>query len=63
MGYEALGRATKDEYVESRNIMDKFLGRNSVFKPAVIIVDDKAGAFAPAIFCSVVFLQKSGLLN
>ncbi len=39
-GYEALGRATKEEYVKSRNIMDKFLGRPSIFKPAVIIVDE-----------------------
>ena len=40
-GYEALGRATKEEYVKSRNIMDKFLGRPSIFKPAVIIVDNE----------------------
>jgi len=40
-GYEALGRATKEEYVNSRNVMDKFLGRPSIFKPAVIIVDEK----------------------
>jgi lysine 2,3-aminomutase len=40
-GYEALGRATKEEYVKSRNIMDKFLGRPSIFKPAVIIVNNE----------------------
>jgi len=39
-GYEALGKATKDEYVNSRRVMDKFLGRSGIFKPAVIIVDD-----------------------
>lgn len=39
-GYEALGRATKEEYVNSRIIMDKFLGRTGIFKPAVIIIDE-----------------------
>jgi len=39
-GYEALGRATKQEYVNSRNVMDAFLGRANIFKPAVVITDD-----------------------
>ena len=40
-GYEALGRATKQEYVNARDVMDDFIGRSNVFKPAVIIVDEK----------------------
>lgn len=39
-GYEALGRATKEEYVNSRYVMDRFLGRPGIFKPAVIIIDE-----------------------
>ncbi len=39
--YEALGRATKEQYVKSRKVMDKFIGRPNIFKPAVIIVDDE----------------------
>lgn len=39
--YEALGRATKEEYKEATKIMDKFLGREGLFKPRVIIIDEK----------------------
>lgn len=39
--YEALGRATKQEYEEAVEIMDAFIGRHGVFLPKVIIVDDK----------------------
>lgn len=38
--YEALGRATKDEYLEAVKIMDKFIGRKGVFVPKIIIVDE-----------------------
>jgi lysine 2,3-aminomutase len=39
--YEALGRATKQEFEQSVTIMDLFIGRKGVFLPRVIIVDDK----------------------
>jgi lysine 2,3-aminomutase len=38
--YEALGRATHEEFVEAVKIMDKFIGRKGVFLPKVIIVDN-----------------------
>jgi len=37
--YEALGRATRSEYNQAVNIMDKFIGRKGVFVPKIIIVD------------------------
>jgi len=37
--YEALGRATRPEYEEAVTIMEKFIGRESVFRPRVIIID------------------------
>ncbi len=39
--YEALGRASKEEFAESVKIMDKFIGRKDVFLPKLIIVDEK----------------------
>jgi len=39
--YEALGRATKQEFEEAVTIMDAFIGRKGVFLPKIIIVDDK----------------------
>ena len=37
--YEALGRASRHEFREAVEIMDKFFGRSGVFLPKVIIVD------------------------
>jgi len=37
--YEALGRATKQEYNEAVKIMDKFIGKKGAFLPKVILVD------------------------
>lgn len=37
--YEALGRASREEFDESVKIMDQFIGRKGVFLPKVIIVD------------------------
>ncbi len=37
--YEALGRATRNEYSNAVKIMDAFIGRKGVFLPKVIIVD------------------------
>lgn len=37
--YEALGRASRHEFREAVEIMDKFIGRPGVFLPKVIIVD------------------------
>lgn len=37
--YEALGRATKEEFDEAVTIMDAFIGRKGVFLPRIIIVD------------------------
>jgi len=37
--YEALGRATREEFADSVKIMDKFIGREGVFLPKVIIID------------------------
>jgi lysine 2,3-aminomutase len=39
MRYEALGRATKEEYEAAVAIMDSFIGREKVFLPRIIIVD------------------------
>lgn len=41
VNYEALGRATKDEFEDAVKIMNKFIGRKGVFLPKVIIVDKK----------------------
>lgn len=38
-GYEALGRATREEYNIALEIMDKFIGRQGVFMPKIIIID------------------------
>ncbi len=38
--YEALGRATSDEYENAVKIMDKFIGRKGVFVPKIIITDE-----------------------
>lgn len=37
--YEALGRATRKEFREAVDVMDRFIGRPGVFLPKVIIVD------------------------
>ncbi len=37
--YEALGRATRSEFREATAIMERFIGRQGVFMPRVIIVD------------------------
>lgn len=37
--YEALGRATREEYDEAVRVMDTFIGRKGVFLPRIIIVD------------------------
>lgn len=42
--YEALGRATEQEYQEAVAMMDKFIGRPEVFKPCLII-HDKNGKY------------------
>ena len=39
--YEALGRATPDEYYESLKIMNNFIGREGVFRPKLILIDEK----------------------
>ncbi len=39
--YEALGRATPEEFTEAVSIMDKFIGRKGVFLPKVILVDNE----------------------
>jgi lysine 2,3-aminomutase len=39
--YESLGRSSQKEYLESVDIMDKFIGRKGVFLPKVIIVNEK----------------------
>ncbi len=39
--YEALGRATREEYEEAVRIMDKFIGKPGAFLPKVIIIDEK----------------------
>ncbi len=39
--YEALGRATPEEFHEAVKIMDKFIGRTGVFLPKVILVDNE----------------------
>lgn len=39
--YEALGRATKEEFLQAIEIMENFLGKKDAFLPKVIIVDEK----------------------
>jgi len=39
--YEALGRATREEFEEAVGIMDQFIGRKGVFLPKIIIVDEE----------------------
>ncbi|MCP4716252.1 MAG: hypothetical protein GY868_14130 [Deltaproteobacteria bacterium] len=39
-GYEALGRATQAEYDQARKVMDSFIGKRNIFKPAVIIIGE-----------------------
>ncbi len=39
--YEALGRATKQEFDHAVKIMDSFIGRKGVFLPKIIIVDEE----------------------
>ena len=39
--YEALGRATRQEFDEGVQIMDTFIGRQGVFVPRIIIVDQQ----------------------
>jgi len=39
--YEALGRATPKEFEEATEIMDRFFGKKGLFKPRVIIIDEK----------------------
>lgn len=39
-GYEALGRATLDEYNQAVGIMDRFIGKTGVFLPKLIITDE-----------------------
>ncbi len=38
--YESLGRAKKEEFEQAVKIMDKFIGREGVFLPKVIIIDN-----------------------
>ena len=38
--YEALGRATHEEYQEAVKIMNQFIGREGVFRPRVIIANE-----------------------
>ncbi len=39
--YEALGRASREEFEEAERIMNSFIGRAGVFLPKVILVDEK----------------------
>lgn len=39
--YEALGRATQEEFEEAVGIMDSFIGRSGVFLPKIILVDQQ----------------------
>lgn len=41
LNYEALGRATYEEFADGVKIMDRFIGRKGVFVPKLIIVDRK----------------------
>jgi len=39
--YEALGRATREEYDEAMEIMNKFIGRKGCFYPCLNIIDEE----------------------
>ncbi|HLN53442.1 MAG TPA: KamA family radical SAM protein [Lentimicrobium sp.] len=40
-GYEALGRASKEEFEQATEIMERFIGKPGAFLPKIIIVDSK----------------------
>ncbi|MEG1556657.1 MAG: KamA family radical SAM protein, partial [Bacteroidales bacterium] len=42
--YEALGRASQEEYDEGMEMMNKFIGRKNVFRPNIIIIDQNGQA-------------------
>ncbi|MBR9702431.1 KamA family radical SAM protein [Candidatus Woesearchaeota archaeon] len=39
--FEALGRASRKEFLHASQVMDRFIGRPDVFSPSVIIVDEQ----------------------
>lgn len=39
--YEALGRASREEFEEAERVMDAFIGQKGVFLPKIIIVDEQ----------------------
>lgn len=39
--YEALGRATRQEYNQAVKVMDKFIGKKGYFVPKIIIIDEE----------------------
>lgn len=41
VSYEALGRASMEEFIHAEKVMNTFIGRKGVFRPKVIIVDEK----------------------
>ena len=57
--YEALGRATRDEYDEAVKIMDAFIGRKGVFVPRIIIVDDGGNYIETTNRTSLPYFERS----
>lgn len=64
--YEALGRATAEEFENAVNIMDAFIGRKGVFLPKVIIVDENGNHLSTTNrtkLPSIKKIKKTELLN
>ncbi len=57
--YEALGRATRDEYNKAVDIMDAFIGRQGVFLPKIIIVDEKGNYIETTNRTSLPYFERS----
>lgn len=56
--YEALGRATREEYNEAVNVMDKFIGKKGCFIPKVIIIDQEGNHVETTNRTSLPYFEK-----
>lgn len=57
--YEALGRATKEEFLKSVKKMDNFLGKKNAFLPKIIIIDENGNHIETTNRSSLPSFEKS----